>query len=416
MFPHHKVDEQPNKKPNKGYFHPKKRKRRQECCGYGKKVYHNWVASRKIRMRFFLKEANSPRETRCKLSWDLFERYGSLSTQRQASIREKKGPSLGKVKVKNPHQRSLYAMKFEDLSHEETERQQRCARSKAWNLDQNIFKLKQNDQVTFCSPAEEWVLPAASTKEPEERKFVVDSGASMHMVSKRDFISAELETMRTSRSPTTVMTANGEVQTREQATIHVKQLDLFITVTLLEETPAVLSLGKLCEDHGHTYHWTSGQKPHLIRNGKRIDCNISYYVPFVVPGLSTRSSTTPTRTSSSSSSKDSVFDVNRSGSTGEELREDPVHKPTETENKNKNEGREEVQSDLLHDLPVWQQEFRENLVDESTSTEPWGNPEQETLPSHLVNFLWSREQKWNRVWVSTVSTRTFRRTQIVISA
>ena len=50
----------------------------------------------------------------------------------------------------------------------------------------------------------------------------------MHMVSKREFNSAELETMRTSRSPTTVMTANGEVQTREEATVYVKQLDLFV--------------------------------------------------------------------------------------------------------------------------------------------------------------------------------------------
>ena len=55
------------------------------------------------------------------------------STLRQASIREKKGPSLGKIQVKNPHQRSPYAMKFEDQSQEETERQQRFARSKAWN-------------------------------------------------------------------------------------------------------------------------------------------------------------------------------------------------------------------------------------------------------------------------------------------
>ena len=82
----------------------------------------------------------------------------------------------------------------------------------------------------------------------------------MHMVSKRDFNSAELETMRTLRSPTTVMTANGEVQPREEATENVKQLDLFVTVLLPEETPAVLSLGKLFEDHGCTYHWTSGQK------------------------------------------------------------------------------------------------------------------------------------------------------------
>ena len=41
--------------------------------------------------------------------------------------------------------------------------------------------------------------------------------------------------MRTSRSSTTVMTANGEVQTREEATVYVKELDLFVTVMLLDE-------------------------------------------------------------------------------------------------------------------------------------------------------------------------------------
>ena len=135
-------------------------------------------------------------------------------------------------------------MKFEDQSHEETERQQRCARSKAWNFAKNIHKLKEKDKAAFYFPAVEWVLPAASTKEPEEREFVVDSEASMHVVSKRDLNSANLETMRTSRSPTTVMTANGEVQTREEATENVKQLDLLVKVMLLEETRAVLSLEK----------------------------------------------------------------------------------------------------------------------------------------------------------------------------
>ena len=52
-------------------------------------------------------------------------------------------------------------------------------------------------RTTFYFPAQEWVLPAASTKNPEEREFVVDSGAGMHMVSKRELNSAELETMRT---------------------------------------------------------------------------------------------------------------------------------------------------------------------------------------------------------------------------
>ena len=75
-----------------------------------------------------------------------------------------------------------------------------------------------------------------------------------------------------------------------------------MTVMPLEETLAVLSLGKLCEDHGYNYHWTSGQKLHLTKNGKRIDCNTSNYVPFVVPSLSTSSSASSTPTSLTSSS------------------------------------------------------------------------------------------------------------------
>ena len=76
-------------------------------------------------------------------------------------------------------------MKLEDQSHEETDGQQRCARGKAWNLAKNMYKLKEKDKATLHSPTEEWALPAASTKEPEEREFVVDSRASMHVVSKR---------------------------------------------------------------------------------------------------------------------------------------------------------------------------------------------------------------------------------------
>ena len=33
--------------------------------------------------------------------------------------------------------------------------------------------------------------------------------------------------------------------------------------------------------------WINGQKPHLIKNGIRIQCNTETFVPIVVPGLST---------------------------------------------------------------------------------------------------------------------------------
>ena len=49
----------------------------------------------------------------------------------------------------------------------------------------------------------------------------------MHMISKKDLNSAELETVTTSRSPTTVITANGDVQMHEEVTVCVKELDIF---------------------------------------------------------------------------------------------------------------------------------------------------------------------------------------------
>ena len=156
-------------------------------------------------------------------------------------------------------------MKFEDRSQKKTERSERCDRGDAWKLAKTIYNLKETDEATFFSPTNEWCLPAPSGINPEERDFVADSGASMHMLSRKDPNSAELETIKVSENPTTVVTANGEVQTKEEATVYVKELDLFVTVMLLEDTPAVLSLGKLCEDHGYSYHWTIGQKPHLIK-------------------------------------------------------------------------------------------------------------------------------------------------------
>ena len=112
----------------------------------------------------------------------------------------------------------------------------------------------------------------------------------MHMTSKKDLSDDELETLTTSRSPTTVLTANSEVQTHEEATVYVKDLDLFLTMKVLEDTPAVLSRGKLCDEHGYSYEWINGQKPHHIKDGIRIICNTENFVPIVVPGLSSSSS------------------------------------------------------------------------------------------------------------------------------
>ena len=127
-------------------------------------------------------------------------------------------------------------------------------------------------------------------KKTEDRIFVVDSGASMQMLSKKYLSSDEMETLRRSRNPTTEMTANGEVQIDEEAQVLVHDLDLFVTLQFLDETPAVLSLGMLCSERGYSYVWKNGETPRLTKNGKTITCTMDNSVLLVVSRLSSYSS------------------------------------------------------------------------------------------------------------------------------
>ena len=87
-----------------------------------------------------------------------------------------------------------------------------------------MFKLKEHERATLLSPSESRCL-LASTLKPEEREFVVEFGASMQMISKKDLNDAEMDTLTKSCSPAIVVTANGEVQTHEEATVCVKELE-----------------------------------------------------------------------------------------------------------------------------------------------------------------------------------------------
>ena len=87
-----------------------------------------------------------------------------------------------------------------------------------------------------------------------------------------------------------VITANGEVQTHEEAIVYVKELEKFLTTKVLDNTPAVLSLGKFCDENGYSYEWINGQKPHLIKDGIRIICNTENFVAFVLSSSSSGSS------------------------------------------------------------------------------------------------------------------------------
>ena len=95
-------------------------------------------------------------------------------------------------------------------------------RGDAWRLVHSVVKRKEIERAR----PEVWCMPTPSLTNPEGREFVVDSGASMHMLSQKDLDSSELETVRVSRTPVAVITANGGVHAKEEATAYVKELEL----------------------------------------------------------------------------------------------------------------------------------------------------------------------------------------------
>ena len=64
---------------------------------------------------------------------------------------------------------------------------------------ETTYQLKAENRASFYSLVEikARVLVSRNT---EERMFVVDSGASMHMLSKKDLSSDEMDTLRRSRA------------------------------------------------------------------------------------------------------------------------------------------------------------------------------------------------------------------------
>ena len=95
LFPHYKIDEQQNRRLTKGHF-PKRRKVKTKAL---------W------------------------LSWKAW-----------------------KHKCQSSSSANSYAPKFEDRSYEETERQQRCARIKAWNLAKIFTSSKKKTRLRPTHP------------------------------------------------------------------------------------------------------------------------------------------------------------------------------------------------------------------------------------------------------------------------
>ena len=118
-----------------------------------------------------------------------------------------------------------------------------------------------------------------------ERTFIVDSGASFHMVSYEFLRPEERKFVRKLENPVKLDTAAGPTEAGFVTTLYVKSLDIMIIALVMTvRVPAVLSMGRLCTDEGCRVCWEPWTATPAIvgpKGGAPLDCGCQTLVPCI---------------------------------------------------------------------------------------------------------------------------------------
>ena len=109
-------------------------------------------------------------------------------------------------------------------------------------------------------------LPAVATPAPKDKcVWLVDTGSDQDLISEGMLKTAQATKRRVSDTPICLATANGSTRADEVADVTVDALHRDFTPYILDETPAVLSVGVRCMEPGYSFVWPADSKPYFIR-------------------------------------------------------------------------------------------------------------------------------------------------------
>ena len=105
----------------------------------------------------------------------------------------------------------------------------------------------------------------AATSSPIHVTYVADSGAARHVKNLRELTHEELKRLKTLPEPVVLTTANGVVVIDKYIEAQIQKLGAAKTLQMLviEDSPSLLSIGKLVIDDGFKFFW-EGKNPCLV--------------------------------------------------------------------------------------------------------------------------------------------------------
>ena len=76
-----------------------------------------------------------------------------------------------------------------------------------------------------------------------------------------------------------IQAANGIVRSTKAAKAHIQELGMYLYVKFVEDSPSVLSLGRLCDGLGYLYTWLPGRNSPITERYRTITCCTDNFVP-----------------------------------------------------------------------------------------------------------------------------------------
>ena len=109
--------------------------------------------------------------------------------------------------------------------------------------------------------------------------WIADTGAAQDLLSRTD---AQNWSIYESSQPLKFATANGNIFGTEQAHVKIKQTDSIVPPYVLDETPAMLSVGMRCLKDGYEFVWRAHSRPYFrLPDGSRIKLEVKDNVPLI---------------------------------------------------------------------------------------------------------------------------------------
>ena len=120
-------------------------------------------------------------------------------------------------------------------------------------------------EFTTCAQYELLQTPLSPTTEDtskttmkaKDRMYMVDSGASLHLIGESSLNAQERTHVRKTKDDLEFQCANGIVRTTKERKVHSQELGTYLYVKVVD------SLGRFCDELGFSYSWQPGEN-HIL--------------------------------------------------------------------------------------------------------------------------------------------------------